>query len=219
VRKPLLLDLFCCQGGASRGYRTAGFRVLGVDNIPQPRYPHAFEQWDALAALDELICLGGVLHRYGRVHAVHASPPCQLYSRAQRIQDRAHPDLIGPVRDRLHRLGLPYIIENVEDAPLYQPRTLCGTMFGLQRAYRHRLFETGNGFTLAVPTHPAHSAPVQKMGRAPTPGTVIQAVGNFSGVHLIREEWGVHWMSRDGIREAIPPAYTEFVGRQLIKVV
>lgn len=210
-----ILDLFCGQGGAAAGYADAGFEVFGVDIEDQPRYPYAFEQGDALAVLDEMVQRGGDLALYGRFDAVHASPPCQLYSNAQRIQDREHPDLIAPVRDLLQRIGLPYVIENVEGAPLVDPVTLCGAMFGLKRTYRDRLFETGNGFTLAQPEHPEHAAPMRKMGRRPRDGEIIHAVGNFSGVQLVREDWGVPWMNRDGIREAIPPAYTRYVGEQL----
>lgn len=209
--KPRLLDLFCCQGGASAGYRAAGFDVLGVDIDPQPRYPHRFVQADALEYL-------GVFDRSrfaASFDAVHASPPCQAYSNAQRIQGREHPDLVEMVRDRLDHLGLPYVIENVEGAPLRDPVTLCGAMFGL-RTYRHRLFETGGGFTLAQPEHPVHAAPLRKMGRRPQPGDMIHAVGNFSGVEQVRSDWGVGWMNRDGIREAIPPVYAEHVGRQLM---
>jgi DNA (cytosine-5)-methyltransferase 1 len=211
--KPRLLDLYCCQGGAARGYELAGFEVVGVDIDPQPRYCGArFHQADVLAYLAEHRA-----HIAAWYDAIHASPPCQLYSKAQRIQNRAHPDLIAPTREALEELGLPYVIENVEDAAgeLKSPITLCGESFGL-RTYRHRLFEAGGGFTLTGMPHPEHVAPLRKMGRAPRPGEYIHAVGNFSGVEQVRQDYGVPWMNREGIRECIPPAYTEYIGRRLI---
>lgn len=212
MTRPRLLDLFCCQGGASAGYAAAGFDVVGVDISPQPRYPYPFVQMDVLAYLR------GSMFARGPFDAVHASPPCQRYSLAQRIQGREHPDLIAPTREALEELGLPYVIENVEDArdELKDPVTLCGASFGL-RTYRHRLFEAGGGFQLQQPPHPGHTAPLRKMGRAPQPGDFIHAVGNFSGVETVRADWGVPWMNRDGIREAIPPAYAEHVGRALLE--
>lgn len=200
MTQPRLLDLFCCQGGAGEGYRLAGFDVTGVDITPQPRNPHRFIQGDALEYLAE----HG--HEYD---AIHASPPCQGYSNAQRIQGREHPMLIEPLRELLISTGLPYVIENVPGAPLHDPITLCGSMFGL-RLYRHRLFETS--FAMVTPDHPAHLAPQVKMGRRPKAHEMLQPVGNFSGVAEAREAMGMPWASRDGLREAIPPAYTLAVG-------
>src|SRR5271157_4967892 len=129
-----LLDLFCCAGGAGVGYRRAGFEVVGVDIEPQPNYPFPFIQANALALDHEFIA---------SFDAVHASPPCQSYSdlaKRNRNAD-AWPRLVEPVRDMLIRSGLPYIIENVEGAPLRNPVVLCGTMFKGLRVIRHRLFE------------------------------------------------------------------------------
>lgn len=198
-----ILDLFCCQGGAAMGYHRAGFDVTGVDSAPQPRYPFPFTQ----TAWDDVDLTG--------YDAIHASPPCQAYSLAQRIRGREHPSLIGPVRESLRATGLPYVIENVEDAraELTNPVTLCGATFGL-RTYRHRLFETN--WDLPEPAHPLHSVNTIKMGRPLTEGAWYHAVGNFSGVPYVREDMGVGWMSRDGIRECVPPAYTEYVGRALL---
>jgi DNA (cytosine-5)-methyltransferase 1 len=207
--RPRVLDLFCCQGAASRGYEQAGMAVVrGVDISPQPRYPYPFTQADAISYVLDMVL---------EVDFVHASPPCQFDSDCQRIQGNEHPDLIGPTREALDLTGLPYVIENVSGAvpKLRDPVMLCGAMFGL-RTYRHRYFETGGGFSFRAPEHPEHTARQAKMGRAPRPGEFIQAVGNFSGVSRVREDWGVPWMNRDGIREAIPPAYTEYIGRQFI---
>lgn len=208
-----MLDIYCCQGGAAKGYGDAGFDIIGVDKDRQPRYPFTFVQSDALEYLAWLIRTG-LIHRFA---LVHASPPCQLDSDCQRIQDNDHPDLIGPTRMLLEYAGVPYVIENVGGAvpKLRDPVELCGTMFGMGRTYRHRYFETG-GWTLEQPPHPEHTAPQVKMGRAPRDGEVIQAIGHFSGVGIVRDEWSVPWMDRDGIREAIPPAYTEWIGRRFL---
>lgn len=203
-----LLDLFCCAGGAAMGYHRAGFtEIVGVDIDPQPHYPFTFVQGDALA----------YLAKHGRdFDAVHASPPCQAWTLAQRIQKREHPELIVPLRPLLHKLGLPYVIENVEGAPLKAPVLLCGGMFGL-RTYRHRLFECS--FPLQAPPHPAHVAPLAKMGRKVRAHEFMHVVGNFTGAALAREIMQMPWATRNELREAIPPAYTEYVGQRLLKAV
>lgn len=228
-----ILDLFCCQGGASQGYLDAGLYVAGVDIDPQPRYQHRFVRMDALEALRRLLTGDGIMfassfpsafvdgkgtRRYGLedFDAIHASPPCQLYSKTHRIMRSDFPDLIGPTRDLLVQTGLPYVIENVEDArdELRDPVMLCGAMFGIE-TYRHRLFETNWG--LRQPGHPVHLAKTTKMGRAVKPGEYMHVVGNFTGVDHARDVMGMPWANRDGLREAIPPAYAEWVGRELIE--
>lgn len=200
-----VLDAFCCQGGAGMGYYLAGFDVVGIDVADQPRYPFAFVPGDAVAFITE----HG--HRFG---LVHGSPPCQRYTRCQKIRGREHPDLIAPIRSAMQSTGRPWVIENVAEAraELRSPVELCGAAFGL-RTYRHRLFETG-GFTLASLPHPAHAAPTAKMGRPVREGEFMHIVGNFSGVPLARQVMGMPWANRDGLREAIPPAYTEHIGHQ-----
>jgi len=202
MSKPRLLDLFCCQGGASMGYHQAGFEVVGVDINPQPRYPFEFHQADALT-----FDLAGF-------DAIHASPPCQAYSNAQRIRANEHPDLVAPIRERLVSAGVPWVIENVVGAPLNDPTILCGAMFDGLRVYRHRLFEAS--FPLPAPPHPEHVAPLRKMGRPPLPGEFMHIVGNFSGVQQGREAMGIDWMNREGLRESIPPAYARHVGAHLL---
>lgn len=209
-----LLDLYCCQGGATWGYGLAGYTVTGVDKDPQPRYLEtgaAFHQADAVQFVyDRLTWIQETFD------FIHASPPCQFDSDCQRIRDNEHPDLIEPTREALEATGLPYVIENVGGAQskLRNPVELCGLMFGMTRTYRHRYFEAGGGWTLPQPHHPRHEAPQVKMGRPARDGEVIQAVGNFSGVGIVRAEWGVDWMNRDGIREAIPPQYARYIGEQ-----
>lgn len=157
-RKPRLLDLFCGAGGSAVGYARAGFEVVGVDLKSQPRYPFEFHQADAMT------------YPLDGFDAIHASPPCQAYSVAQKLQGNLHPDLIGPTRFRLTESGKPYVIENVVGAPLLKPTLLQGTMFGL-RTERKRLFETS--FLLPMPplayTAPRHA----KMGRRVKDGGLI----------------------------------------------
>lgn len=214
MSKPRLLDLFCCQGGASRGYVDAGWDVVGVDIDPQPRYPYKFHQADAI------VFFANHAHEF---QAWHASPPCQAHTNAQKIQGNHHVDLIPPTRRMFEEANryrtahgsrpVPYVIENVPGSPLHNPVELCGEMFGLE-TYRHRLFETN--WDLAAPHHPAHVARTTKMGRRPVDGEYMHIVGNFSGVDKARDVMGMPWASRDGLREAIPPAYTEHIGRQLM---
>ncbi|MEI6305961.1 MAG: SAM-dependent methyltransferase, partial [Deltaproteobacteria bacterium] len=109
--------------------------------------------------------------------------------------------------------GKPYVIENVVGAPLENPVMLCGAMFPGLTVYRHRLFESN--FPLNVPAHPDHVVPLRKMGRPPLAGEFMHVVGNFSGVARAKEAMGISWMVRDGLREAIPPAYTQFIGEQM----
>jgi len=204
--RPRLLDLFCGGGGAGTGYWLAGFEVVGVDSAKQPRYPFSFFQADAL----EFARLYG-----DRFDAIHASPPCQAYSRlAARHPDREHPDLIGPTRAVLQALGKPYAIENVPDAPLLEPVVLCGSAFGLgtdeYQLRRHRAFETN--WPLMVQPCSHDDRPVLSVA-----GHAGRASRNCSGSSAERREaMGAPWLAGEAMPEAIPPAYTEFIGRQLI---
>lgn len=201
MARPRLLDLFCCGGGAGAGYARAGFEVVGVDIAPQPKYPFEFHQADALT-----FPLDGF-------DAIHASPPCQAFTRARKLQGNAHPELIEPIRARLKASGLPYVIENVPGAPLENAVMLCGTMFG-RPLYRHRLFEAN--FPIVVPLHPQHQWDNVKMGRKPKAGQFIQPVGHFSDVPAAQEAMDIGWLGQDELREAIPPAYTQWIGLQLL---
>jgi DNA (cytosine-5)-methyltransferase 1 len=147
--------------------------------------------------------------------AIAGSPPCQAHTLAQKLMGNEHPDLIEPTRLAMVASGKPYIIENVPGAPLVEPLELCGAMFGLG-TYRHRLFESN--VPLTAPTHPIHSARTTKMGRPPVDGEMMHVVGNFSGVAKAKVAMGIDWMNRDGLRESIPPSYTEYLGRQLLAV-
>jgi DNA (cytosine-5)-methyltransferase 1 len=200
-----VLDLFCKAGGAGFGYHLAGWDVTGVDIEPQPRYPRPFRfiQADALEVLADREFLAGF-------DLIHASPICKGYSACAVLNDVEHPRQIGAVRERLAATGIPYVIENVEGAPLRDPVTLCGAMFPGLRTYRHRLFETP--FPVAQPAEPPHRWPLAKMGRPPRPGEWMQVVGHFSDVAAARVAMGIEWMTRDELAQAIPPAYTRYVG-------
>jgi len=203
MSNPKLLDLFCGGGGAARGYYEAGFDVVGVDSRPMARFPFRFVQADALEYLKS---------HGSEYDAIHASPPCQCYTRAQRLQKNSHPEMIALVREALIVAGKPYIIENVVGAPLLAPILLCGLSFGLG-VYRHRLFESI--VPVSAPFHPCHTAPTAKMGRPPKPGEMMHVVGNYSGAEQARLAMEIDWMTRDELREAIPPSYTRFLGQQL----
>lgn len=209
-----VLDLYCCQGGATRGYQASGLFVAGVDIDMQRHYcGDAFYRSDAVEFARKYLKWIQATFCF-----IHASPPCQLYSATQRINGNSHPDLIGPTREALELTGLPYVIENVEDArsELIDPVTLCGAMFGLH-TYRHRLFEI-KGFELRMPAHPVHKSVTVKMGRALREGDFYHAVGNFSNVPYVREDMGMEWATREGIREAIPPAYTQYIANEFMGV-
>lgn len=205
-----LLDLFCGAGGAAQGYHQAGFDVTGVDIKHQPRYPFSFIQADALGMLDDTEFLQ-------QFDVIHASPPCQPYSIMKAVtarHGRQHPQLIEPVREKPDRAGLPYVIENVIGAPMKNAIVLCGAMFGL-RTYRHRIFES-NLLLLSSPCKHLHNHKTAKQGRRPADGEFITVTGNFPGAAIGRQAMGIDWMRRAELTQAIPPAYTEYVGRQLI---
>lgn len=202
-----ILDTYCCQSRAAMGYSQAGFEVVGWDIEAQPRYPFEFHQGDVLTLDPKWIA--------ENFDAAHASPPCQAHTKAWKINKREHPRLIAPTRDLLFATGLPFIIENVEEArdELRDPIMLCGPMFSLQ-TYRHRLFEL-HGFSVDIPEHAKHSTRTAKMGRPAAADEYMHIVGNFSGVERARGIMQMPWANRDGLREAIPPAYTEHIGRAL----
>lgn len=213
-----LLDLFCGAGGASMGYWEAGFEVVGVDIRPQPNYPFDFMGTDALWALDR--DLSGF-------DVIHASPPCQLYTSVggrARAGGKDYPDLIGAVRERLHLWGGPYVIENVLGSPLVNPVQLCGSSFGL-RLRRHRLFESNVALPDLPCDHewqrPRFQSLDGKRAKAGLKAGVIGVHGNrnYAGEGRLREiAMGIDWMSQEELAEAIPPAYTRWLGRQLLKL-
>lgn len=209
--KPRLLDLFCCQGGAGEGYRRAGFDVTGVDIEPQPRNPHRFVQADAL----EYLAAHG--HEFD---AIHASPPCQAHSTLKaRHRDTHHPDLVDATRALLDVIAVPYVIENVVGAPLQNPVMLCGSSFGLD-VRRHRLFESTVPLMAMPCAHHWQTArfDVYEHGKW-IKSPVVRVYGTGGG--KAREHWadamGIDWMDDAGLAQAIPPAYTEHIGAQLLQ--
>jgi DNA (cytosine-5)-methyltransferase 1 len=209
--RPRLLDLFCGAGGAAEGYHRAGFDVVGVDIAPQPHYPFPFVRMDVLEYLKPTWLY---TPNHLAFDAIHASPPCQAHAITQNIwhnQDK-HPDLIEPTRKLLRATGLPYVIENVPGAPLLHPIVLCGESFGLG-VIRHRLFESS--VPMWAPPHKRHRGKAS-YGHKPTAETVYMTVsGHYSDVPRARIAMGIDWMTRDELAQAIPPAYTEFIGKQL----
>lgn len=206
-----LLDLFAGAGGCSVGYMRAGFTVTAVDlNAAALRRNPA----DETVVADALEVLADV-DFVSTFDAIHASPPCQSYSAMSSARPglaAKYPDLVPPVRSALMTFPSPWVIENVVGAPLINPITLCGQMFELN-LYRHRLFESN--VELTAPPHAPHLKAASRAGHW-IPGTVMSVAGHVAPIHVAREAMGIDWMTRDQLAEAIPPAYTEHVGLQLI---
>lgn len=220
------LDLFCCAGGAGAGLARAGFDVTGVDIKPQPRYPFAFHQADALT-----FPLEGF-------DFIWASPPCQAHSSISRVSGRQehHVDRIEETRARLEASGLPWVMENVMGAPLRDPFMLCGTMFGLQTScgaelQRHRLFEA-NWFiglqpqcqhgTATIGVYGGHAHDRRRKTITITGSTPQQNVDRNRSrltfpVHEARRAMGIDWMTMAELSQAIPPAYSHFIGMAAIR--
>lgn len=202
-----LLDLFCGAGGAAMGYYLAGFDVVGVDIVNQPRYPFTFVQGDAL----EYCAAHG--HEFD---AIHASPPCQAYSITKSIHHNDHPAMIEDTRDVMITTGKPYVIENVIGAPLRNPLMLCGSMFVGLRVYRHRLFECNPQLFMA-PATCHHSFKMPAKYNELNGDNFITCVGHNFKAADGRIAMGIEWMTRAELSQAVPPAYTEYIGRQLLQ--
>jgi DNA (cytosine-5)-methyltransferase 1 len=234
--RPRLLDLFCGAGGCAVGYHRAGFNVTGVDLAPQPRYPFDFFRAGALEFLrclveadsndpDALNATGGLC--LSDFAAVHASPPCQAYSKARFTPGAAgknYPSFLARTRRSLEGCGLPWVIENVEGSPL-RGILLCGSMFGLPLR-RHRIFEAS--FLLLAPPRPCrhsegdlgvYGGKITRLGTRAAPYLASSGRTHYRPELATRAEgqraMGIDWMSSDELSEAMPPAYTQWVGRQL----
>lgn len=216
--RPLLLDLFCGAGGAAMGYHRAGFDVVGVDIEPQPNYPFPFVQADALDPPFNL----------SSFDAIHASPPCQAYSTMGNRSRKPSPKLIDPVRELIQGSGLPGVIENVPGAMrhLRDPKIwLEGSFFGLG-VHRRRWFELIDWFMFQpeLPRHTWGRRMVGVYGRDhdgrrlwgdpdADPSTWHRCASSLSEA---QEAMGMDWADWYGTKEAIPPAYTEWIGTQLL---
>lgn len=224
-----MLDLFCGAGGCTKGYQMAGFYVRGVDIKPQPRYVgEEFVQADAIEYLKGIIESGEV----EEFDVIHASPPCQRYCALKTMKNAGqHPDLVGITREFLEQTGKPWVMENVFGAPLVNPLMLCGSFFDLSshgfQLRRHRYFESSffmldghqcrhTDETLGVygakvrniAQEKRHYAKDKKTRGGPV-GVVLPQAWGF-------EAMGIDWMKIDELSEAIPPAYTEYIGNQII---
>lgn len=221
MSRPRLLDLFCCQGGAGHGYHLAGFDVVGVDLHYQKHYPFQMIEADALMLTTDFL---------REFDAIHASPPCQGYSAMRHAPGAVGaPLLINATRAMLKDAGQPYIIENVEEArwTMEDPFMLCGSMFGLgaqgHQLQRHRLFETS--FPVVVPTCQHDERPVigvygghARRRSSKHGGRGTKDVWEGGHVAAASEALGIYWMTLGGMSEAIPPAYTQFIGSQLMSL-
>ena len=221
-RKPRILDLFCCAGGAAKGYADAGFEVVGVDIDPQPNYPYEFHQADAIEFVKE--------HGH-EFDAIHASPPCQTFSRTKTLHGNEHPDLIKPTRDALVASGKPWVMENVVGAPLIDPIKLSGQHFNMTaqdvdgvplKLVRNRLFESN--ILLRVPdsfhaNRHIQTASIYGAGGGWTPrhrDIHDRRGGYIPHTDVIKQLLGIDWMSKHEMSQSIPPVFTEWVGGQII---
>lgn len=205
MSRPKLLDLFCCAGGAAMGYHRAGFDVVGVDIKPQPRYPFEFVQADAL----DFLALNGADY-----DAIHASPPCQDHVRSRGAAPiHGTGWLLNATRAALSTCNIPWVIENVPGAPMRPDYRLCACHFDLPRLKRERWFETSWKGTYVKPPchHPEPSISVTGNG---TPTGTWKIYGSLKLADF-RAVMGIDWMSRAELSQAIPPAYTEYLGRRL----
>lgn len=217
MSRPKVLDLFCGAGGCSVGYARAGWDVTGVDKEPHADYPFELIVDDAMRVLDDLEFVRSF-------DAVHGSPPCPRYSSITAVNgtQHLHPDLVGPVRERFVASGLPWVIENVPRAPLLSPVVICGKAMGLPYIKRHRLFESN--LLLMSPGCACDSGPAygvygdhgDKNPARPHPDG-HKRWGKARDVAHAQQIMGIDWMtSWDDLADAIPPAYTQFIGEQLL---
>ena len=215
--RPRILDLFCGAGGAGMGYHLAGFDVIGVDINPQPNYPFEFVREDAI---DALIQLARTQRYAGRkFDAVHASPPCQDHSKLSSLAGKhGTGHLLPDTRDLLSQTGLPWVIENVAGADMRADFKLCGCMFGLPGLRRERWFETSwHGFDLRSPC--SHSDQTVTVAGHPGGSSRRDGRRGFGNTDAWKRAMGIDWMTAKELAQAIPPAYTAFIGDQLMQAI
>ena len=206
-----LLDLYCKAGGASKGYQLAGFEVVGVDIKKQKRYPYEFIQADCLELMKDVEFLKSF-------DVIAASPPCQTHSITQHLRNAQgrstdKVDLIPQTREALIASGKPYVIENVPGSPLIEPIQMCGSYFGL-KVRRHRRFESNLPIVGSPCKHKEQGKPVGVYGsmrdEIPKGGHTAKTIEEA------REAMGIDWMIWGELVEAIPPVYTQEIGKQLL---
>lgn len=218
-----MIDLYCCAGGAAMGYHQAGFdEIIGVDIVDRPNYPFEFVKLDALEFLRTA--------DLSDVSFIHASPPCQCYSKLKHLSgnvekwEETHVDLVAPTREALIKTGKPFVIENVEGSPLINPIKLYGSQFPNLYTQRPRLFESN--ISLKEPVNPKVKHKTGKLGYGPAEDGFITVAGirPQRGMNEVQTKLyygfalgGIDWMSLEELTQAIPPAYTEFIGKQIIE--
>lgn len=231
----LVLDLFCCAGGASEGYVRAGHTVVGIDIDPQPNYPYTFYRLDALELLGTLIAGGTIDSLISEYEVgpyswaeldgfdfIHASPPCQLFSvynnnktTAKSTKDK-YLNLIPQTRELLVRSGKPYVIENVPRSPLVNPIQLCGTSFGIP-VRRHRLFELGQWSVEAPKCRHQDFTERRFPGSSNRPnGRTVCNVGEYRVPLATQKECMTidRKVTLHELSEMVPPPYTQWIGEQ-----
>ena len=221
--RPRLLDLFCCEGGAAMGYHRAGFDVVGVDIVNRRRYPFEFHQGDATTwPLDGF-------------DAIHASPPCQAFSVTKHTHDKHYVDLLTPMLARLRDVRVPWVVENVPGAPMPNAMELCGAAMGCTAVdidgvplvlRRHRMFASNVALLIppcACATYRRRGVRVGGVyGGGPENRRIANRnLGTFRGGYtptrdVCAELIGAPWMTKAGLGQAVPPAYTEHIGAQLL---
>jgi DNA (cytosine-5)-methyltransferase 1 len=217
MTRPRLLDLFCGAGGAAVGYHRAGFDVVGVDVDPQKHYPFEFIQADAIRILSLLAddLEPGMRLGAAPFDAVHASPPCQDHMQTPHVPHGTG-WMLPASRFYLKKQKRPWVIENVPGADMRTDYKLCGCRFNLPNLRRERWFETSwQGFDMSPPHH--HTEPAISVVGHGTPTWVRQKLGRNPTIAEYRAAMGgIDWMNRDELSQAIPPQYTEYIGRQLL---
>lgn len=212
AKRPRLLDLFAGAGGCAKGYHDAGFEVVGVDVEFQINYPYRFVQLDAFKA------------NPARFDVIHASPPCKGFTTLSRGNAWKHPDLLTPMRELLKSYGKPYIIENVDGAPMPDCELMCGAYFGLgtvcndgvwRRLQRHRLFESN----MPIKGTGCRCVPGEPVIGVYGGGSVTTPKGTYKGVLAERERaMGIDWMTSRELSQSIPPVYCKFLGEQIMEM-
>lgn len=224
----LLLDLFCGAGGASMGYHKAGFDVIGIDHLPQPQYPFRFFQMDAMALLARISHDQQSSFFVGeRIDMIHLSPPCKEHTRAKHVREAqgrqsSEPNLLTPALKLLENVDVPWVVENVPGAPMPKELVLCGSMFGLA-VRRHRWFCAHRDFALFPPGPCSHEEQGKPVGVYHAMNDTVQGIDRVTGRRVIggstaktleegQEAMGIDWMTWKPLTQAIPPAYTKYIG-------